>query len=61
VGRAFIYQPRVDERQARRRALRHLVTRLFKRSPSLVVLNMLEDDRIDTQQLQRLKKIIREA
>ena len=58
VGRAFIYQPRVDERQARRRALRHLATRLFKGSPSLLVLNVLEDDRIDTQELQRLKRII---
>ena len=31
VGRAFIYRPRVDERQARRRALKHLVSRLFNR------------------------------
>ena len=29
VARAFIYEPVVDERQARRRALRHLVKRLF--------------------------------
>ena len=29
VARAFVYRPAVDERQARQRALRHLVTRLF--------------------------------
>ena len=61
VARAFIYRPCVDERQARRRALRHLVTRLFNGSPSLLVLNMLEDDRIDPQELTRLKKLIEDA
>src|SRR5215207_3423967 len=40
VARAFVYRPIIDERQARRRALRHLVGRLFEGSPSLLVLNM---------------------
>jgi predicted transcriptional regulator len=61
VGRAFIFRPRVDERQARRRALRHLMTRLFNGSPSLLVLNVLEDDQIDSDELARLKKVIEEA
>jgi predicted transcriptional regulator len=61
VARAFIYRPRVDERQARRRALRHLVTRLFDGSPSLLVLNVLEDDRIEAEELNRLKKLIEDA
>ena len=61
VARAFIYRPRVDQRQARRRALRHLVTRLFNGSPSLLVLNMLEDDEMDAQELTRLKKLIEGA
>jgi len=60
-GRAFIYRPIVDERQARRRALRHLVTRLFNGSPSLLVLNVLEDDQIDSDELSRLKKLIEDA
>jgi predicted transcriptional regulator len=61
VARAFIYRPRVDERQARRRALRHLVARLFNGSPSLLVLNVLEDDQIDSEEMQRLKKLIEDA
>ena len=61
VGRAFIYRARVDERQARRRALKHLVTRLFNGSPSLLVLNVLEDNQIDAQELSRLKKFIEDA
>lgn len=61
VGRAFIFRPRVDERQARRRALRHLMTRMFNGSPSLLVLNVLEDEQIDSDELVRLKKVIEEA
>src|SRR6187397_207415 len=59
VARAFVYRPLVDERQARRRALRHLVARLFNGSPSQLVLNVLEDEAIDRTELKRLKKLIR--
>jgi predicted transcriptional regulator len=58
VMRAFVYRPLVDERQARRRALRQLVTRLFDGSPSLLVLDVLEDESIDPKELARLKKLI---
>jgi BlaI family penicillinase repressor len=61
VMRAFVYRPLVDERQAQRRALRHLLTRLFNGSPSLLVLNVLEDETIDPEELKRLKKLIEEA
>ena len=61
VARAFIYRPRVDERQARRRALKQLVARLFNGSPSLLVLNVLEDSHIDAEELVRLKKLIDDA
>ena len=61
VTRAFIYRPVVDERQARRRALRHLATRLFNGSPSLLVMNVLHDEEMDPEELQRLKKLIEEA
>ncbi|MGH9147466.1 MAG: BlaI/MecI/CopY family transcriptional regulator [Vicinamibacterales bacterium] len=57
-GRAFIYRPVIDQRQARRRALSHLVSRLFDNSPSLLVLNVLEDDQIEPAELERLKKLI---
>ena len=61
VGRAFIYRPIIDQRQARRRALRHLMARLFNGSPSLLVLNMLEDDQIADEELKRLRKLVDEA
>jgi predicted transcriptional regulator len=58
VARAFVYEPVVDERQARRRALRHLVRRLFDGSPSLLVLNVLEDEEIDPAEREQLRKLI---
>jgi predicted transcriptional regulator len=61
MARAFVYRPIVDERQARRRALRHLVTRLFEGSPSLLVLNVLDDEELDPAELKQLKKLIEEA
>ena len=61
VARAFVYQPVVDERQARRRALRHLVGRLFEGSPSLLVLNVLEDDEIDPAEREQLRKLVERA
>jgi BlaI family penicillinase repressor len=61
VARAFIYTPVIDKRQARRRALRHLVSSLFENSPSLLVLNVLADDRIDPVELKRLKQLIDDA
>ncbi len=57
-GRAFIYRPVVDQKQARRKALRHLVARLFDNSPSLLVLNVLEDEQIDPREIERLRKVL---
>jgi BlaI family transcriptional regulator, penicillinase repressor len=57
-GRAFIYRPVVDQKQARRKALRHLVARLFDNSPSLLVLNVLEDKQIDPREIERLRKLL---
>jgi predicted transcriptional regulator len=61
VARAFVYEPVIDERQARRRALRHLVRRLFEGSPSLLVLNVLEDEEIDAAEREQLRKLIERA
>src|SRR5688572_31111832 len=61
VARAFVYRPVVDERQARRRALRHLIGRMFNGSPAELVLNVLEDGKIDPEELKQLKKLIEDA
>ena len=61
VARAFVYEPVIDEGQARRRALRHLVRRLFEGSPSLLVLNVLEDEELDPAEREQLRKLIERA
>ena len=61
VARAFFYEPLIDARQARRRALRHLVRRLFDGSPSLLVLNVLEDEELAPAERERLRKMIERA
>jgi BlaI family penicillinase repressor len=61
AGRAFTYRPLVDQQQARRRALRHLVSRLFNNSPSQLVMNVLEDERIAPDELERVKRLIKES
>jgi BlaI family penicillinase repressor len=58
VGRAFVYRPIVERRQAQRKALSHLLGRLFNNSPSELVMNVLEDERLDPAELRRLKKLI---
>ena len=61
IARAFVYRPVVDARQARRRAVRHLLGRLFDNSPSLLVLNVLDDEQMDAEELKRLKDLIDNA
>ena len=61
VARAFVYRPVIDERQARKRALRHLAGRLFNGSPSLLVLNVLDDEELNEAERARLKKLIEDA
>ena len=61
VVRAFRYRALVDARQARHRALRHLVSRLFDGSPNLLVLNVLDDEEIDPAELKRVKQLIEDA
>lgn len=57
-GRAFIYHPMVGRGQARRTAVRQLVTRFFHNSPELLLVNLLRDEKIDERELERLKKLI---
>jgi predicted transcriptional regulator len=58
-GRAFVYIPIVDREQAQRSAVRQLVTRFFDNSPGLLALNVLENEKLDASEIDRLKRIIR--
>ena len=60
-GRAFVYYPVVNRSQACRSAVKYVVTRFFDNSPGLLLLNILEHDKIDTAELKRLKKMIEDS
>jgi predicted transcriptional regulator len=60
VGRAFVYRPLVDQPTARRRALGHLMGTLFENSPRLLLLGVLDDERLDPDEATRLKQMIEE-
>ena len=46
-GRAFVYRPRVKHREIRRVSLRSLLEKYFRGSRSELLVNLLEDERID--------------
>lgn len=57
-GRAHVYKPTVERREASRSEIRHLVNRFFKDSHELLVLNILEDQSIDEQELKRFRELL---
>ena len=57
-GRAHLYRPRVEQADASRSEIRHLVGRFFRNSHEDLVLNILEDRGIAPEELQRLRKML---
>ena len=60
-GRAFVYHPVVGREQARESAVTHLVRRFFENSPELLMLNLLDKQKVDAAELRRLRRKIEEA
>jgi len=57
-GRAHIYAPAIKREDATKSEISHLVNRFFKNSRELLLLNILEDSKIDQKELQRLRNLI---
>ncbi|MGA8273096.1 MAG: BlaI/MecI/CopY family transcriptional regulator [Candidatus Sulfotelmatobacter sp.] len=57
-GRAFVYSPLVERKEATRSEIRRLVNRFFEDSHELLVLNILEDRDVDAAELKRLRKML---
>jgi predicted transcriptional regulator len=60
-GRAFVYCALIGRDDARRSAVRHLVSRFFENSHELLVLNVLGNEELNPDELKRLRKLIEEA
>lgn len=57
-GRAFIYEPIIGRDEATRSEIRHLVSRFFRNSHEALLLNILQDEEIDSGQLKRLRHML---
>jgi BlaI family transcriptional regulator, penicillinase repressor len=57
-GRSHIYTPLVGQKDATRFEVRNLVSRFFKNSHELLVLNVLEDNNMDAEELKRLTELL---
>ncbi len=57
-GRAHVYAPLVAREEASRSEIRHLVSRFFKNSHEQLVLNILEDRGVETEELDRLREML---
>ncbi len=57
-GRAHVYEPVVRQQDATRTEIRHLVGRFFGNSHEDLVLNILEDQGVQPEELDRLRKML---
>lgn len=57
-GRAHVYAPLVGRKEATRSEIRHLVGRFFKDSHEQLILNILEDQGIETEELDHLREML---
>ena len=61
LGRAFVYHPVVNRKQASQNAVQYVLSRFFDNSPELLLLNVLENENIDPLELERLKVLVAES
>ncbi len=57
-GRAHIYTPLIAREDARRSEVRHLVSRFFKNSQEQLALNILEEQGLERDEIERLKQML---
>jgi predicted transcriptional regulator len=60
-GRAHVYRPLIEQAEASRSEIRHLAHRFFKNSHEMLVLNILQDRGVDTEELKRLRQLLEQT
>ena len=60
-GRAHVYAPAIERKEATRSEISHLVSRFFRDSHEDLVLNILEDRGLDEKELKRLREMLAEG
>lgn len=57
-GRTHRYYPQVEQQAARKSALRHLADKLFDGSAELLVTQLVSGEKLDRQQIDRIRKLL---
>lgn len=57
-GRTHRYYPQVEQHAARKSALRHLADKLFDGSAELLVTQLVSGERLDREQIDRIRKLL---
>ena len=57
-GRAFLYSPCIDEYEASKSEVRHVLQRFFGNSRERLLLSLLGDDEVSPEELKRLREAI---
>ena len=59
--RAHVYMPSIDRKDATRFEISHLVSRFFGNSHEKLLLNILEEESIDTEELARMRELLEKS
>jgi BlaI family penicillinase repressor len=59
--RAHVYMPSIDRKDATRFEISHLVSRFFGNSHEKLLLNILEEQSIDTEELARMRELLEKS
>jgi len=60
AGRSHRYYTVVEERAARKHAVRHLIGKLFRGSSDLLLAHLVSDQKLSPGQIQRLRKLLKD-
>jgi BlaI family penicillinase repressor len=59
-GRSYRYHATVEQQVARKSALRHLTSKLFKGSAELLMTHLVSDQKLTAEQLRRMRALLAE-
>ena len=59
TGRAFVYHPVVSREQASRSAVHSLLRRFFGNSAEALVLNLLDDEKLEAAEVKRIQGLLK--
>ena len=60
-GRAFVYSPAVSRDEASRSAVRSLLRRFFGDSAEALVLNLLDDEKLEANEIRRIRALLEQT